>query len=102
MRLPGTLVATLVMALLLAALSLVTWRQARAREALADLDGLRRELSLMTAERNDLGNRILVLESRGRVIPAARDRLGMRTPDSAEIVWLAGIDEARAEGEGRR
>jgi cell division protein FtsL len=101
-RLPGTLAAALGMALLLAALSLVTWRQARAREALADLDGLRRELSLMAAERNDLGNRIQVLESRGRVVPAARDGLGMRTPDGAEIVWLAGVDEARAEADARR
>ena len=94
MKLPGMLIAALSVALLLAALSLVTWRQARAREALGELDGLRRELSLMTAERNELGNQIQVLESRGRVVPEARDRLGMRTPAGAEIVWLAGADVA--------
>jgi len=94
MKLPGMLVAALSGALLLAALSLVTWRQARAREVLGELDGLRRELSLMTAERNELGNQVQVLESRGRVVPEARDRLGMRTPAGAEIVWLVGADAA--------
>ncbi len=93
MRLSGSLTATLAIGLLLAALSLVTWRQARALEALADLDRLRREISLMTAERNELGNRIQILESRGRIAEEARDRLGMRTPDGAEIVWLAGATD---------
>ena len=89
MRLPVSLAATITVALLLAALSAVTWRQARAREALAELDRLRRDVSLVTAERNQLTNQIQVLESRGRVVPEARARLGMRTPDGAEIVWLA-------------
>jgi cell division protein FtsL len=89
MRFSGSLVAAVTIALLLAALSTVTWRQARAREALAELDRLRRDVSLVTAERNQLTNQIQVLESRGRVVPEARARLGMRTPDGGEIVWLA-------------
>ncbi len=93
MRLPGTLMATLALAVLLASLSMVTWRQTRALEDLADLDLLRREISLLTAERNELGNRIQVLESRGRVVAEARERLGMRTPDAGEIVWLADPSE---------
>ena len=98
MRRSGSLKASVAIALLLAALSLVTWRQARTLEALAELDRLRREVSLMTAERNELGNRIQVLESRGRVVPAAIERLGMRTPNGSEIVWLTG----RAATEARR
>jgi cell division protein FtsL len=90
MRFSAPLLTVLTVALLLAGLSLVTWRQARALESLAELDHLRREISLLTAERNDLENRVQVLESRGRVVPAARDRLDMRTPNAGEIVLLSG------------
>lgn len=90
MRLSGALLATLGVALLLAALSLVTWRQARALEALAQLDEVRGEISLMTAERNELENRLRRLESRGYIVPAARERLGMYAPGSAEIILLSG------------
>ncbi len=100
MRISGSLMATLAAALLSVALGSVTWRQARALEALAELDRLRREVSLMTAERNELGNRIQVLESRGRVVPEARDRLRMRTPNAEEIVWLS--DAAPSAGAGAR
>lgn len=98
MRLSGALLATLGVALLLAALSLVTWRQTRALEALANLDEVRSEISLMTAERNELENRIRRLESRGYVVPAARERLGMYAPSSAEIVLLPGSSEDEAGG----
>jgi len=73
----------------LLSLSLVTWRQSRAREAMAELDGLRREISLVQAERAAFERRIQSLESRGHVVPAARERLGMRTPGAANIVLLA-------------
>jgi cell division protein FtsL len=91
-RFSGALLTALSVALLLAALSLVTWRQARALERLAELDRLEREVSLLTAERNALESRIQVLESRGRVVPAARERLGMRTPsdEAGEIILLSG------------
>lgn len=79
--------ATLV---LLASLILVAWRQSRALEALAALDGVRRELSLAEGERAALERRIEHLESRARVGPEARARLGMRTPDVTEIRILAG------------
>jgi cell division protein FtsL len=74
---------------LLLSLSLVTWRQSRAREVMADLDGLRREISLVQAERAAFERRIQSLESRGHVVPAARERLDMRTPGAANIVLLA-------------
>ena len=90
MRLSGPLMTVLTAALLLAGLSLVTWRQSRALESLAELDHLRREISLLTSERHELENRIQILESRGRVVPAARDHLDMRTPNAGEIILLSG------------
>ncbi len=80
----------LAVAALLAALSLVTWRQARALDALRDLDAVERELSLVEAERAELHRRIQTLESRGRVVPLARERLDMRTPSAGEIILLEG------------
>ena len=65
----------LAVAALLAALSLVTWRQSRSHEVLAELDQLRREASLVLAERTDLERRVLFLESRGQIGRASgRDR----------------------------
>jgi cell division protein FtsL len=94
MRSANPLLVALAAALLLASLSLVTWRQARALEELAELDGLRREISLLEAERTDLETRIQALESRGRVLRAASERLGMRRPNDAsgEIVLLSGTE----------
>jgi cell division protein FtsL len=90
MRTYSVILTALAVVALLAALSLVTWRQARALEALRDLDTLQRELSLVEAERADLHRRIQTLESRGHVVPAARERLGMRTPSAGEIILLEG------------
>jgi hypothetical protein len=89
-RLAGTSLVALAAAALLASLSLVAWRQARALEALERLDGIQGELGLGEAEQADLLARIRVLESRGRVVPEAREELGMRMPDAGEIVILAG------------
>ena len=89
-RLAGTSMVALATAALLASLSLVTWRQARAMESLEQVDGIRRELSLGESERADLLSLVRVLESRGRVVPEAREELGMRMPDASEIVILAG------------
>jgi cell division protein FtsL len=75
---------------LLSSLVLVAWRQGRAMEALAALDEARRERVLAEAARDELERGIESLESRARVVPAARGRLGMRTPEAGEIVLLAG------------
>ena len=88
-RLAGTSMVALATAALLASLSLVAWRQARALEALESLDRVSRDLSLSQAEVEDLMGRVSVLESRGRIVPEARDELGMRMPDASEIVFLA-------------
>jgi cell division protein FtsL len=82
--------AALAVAVLLGALALVPWRQSRALEALAKLDQVRRQTSVATAERVDLERNIQVLESRGRVVPLARERLGMHTPSATELVILPG------------
>ena len=73
---------------LLMALVMVPWRQSRAFEALANLDELRRQTSVAEAERVDLERTIQVLESRARVVPDARDGLGMHTPATSELVIL--------------
>lgn len=101
MKPSGSFLATVSVGLLLAALSLVTWRQSRAHEALGMLDELRSEISLVTAERNELENQIRRLESRGYVVPAAEERLGMYAPTAAEIVLLSG-DRTDATPQGRR
>jgi cell division protein FtsL len=75
---------------LLSALGLVIWRQGRALQALAELDAAKRDRALLVAERADLERKIQVLESRAHVLPEARERLGMRTPEAAEMVILPG------------
>lgn len=82
----GRAAATL--AVLLGSLGLVTWRQSRALETLAELDELRRATSVARAQVVELGREIQVLGSRARVVPAARERLGMHTPDASELVIL--------------
>ncbi len=90
MRLSTPGAVALGVAALLAALSFVTWRQARVLEALAEVDRLQRELSLVEAERGELSRSLQFLETRGRVVPEAREQLGMRSPEASEIVILPG------------
>lgn len=75
---------------LLASLWGVTWRQSRALEAMSELDEIRRQTSVAEAERVDLERSIQVLESRARVVPEARERLGMHIAASTELVILPG------------
>lgn len=89
-RLSTPSLVALAFAGLLASLSLVTWRQSRALEALAELDRLQRERSLAESDLTELNRHIQFLESRGRVVPEARERLGMHSPAASEIVWLPG------------
>ncbi len=76
--------------LLLGSLGLVTWRQSRALETLGRLDAIRGQTSVAVAEQVELERHIQWLESRGRVVPEARDRLGMHTPGASEQVILSG------------
>ena len=75
---------------LLSALSLVTWRQSRAIEALAEFDRLERSLSLAESEQTELLRRIQGLASRSRMSSVAQEHLGMHHPDASEMVLLSG------------
>jgi cell division protein FtsL len=92
-RLSGPSFVALAVAALLAALSLVAWRQSRALEALAELEHVRRETALVLSEKVELERRIQFLESRQRVVPEARATLGMHTPDASEMIFLHGEPE---------
>ena len=77
-------------AALLGSLSFVTWRQARAREVLTELDRVRSEIALAEAEGTELIRRIQYLESRPRVRQWAIENLGMHQPEGDEMVLLEG------------
>lgn len=84
-RLSGPAVVALAFATLLAALSLVTWRQNQALAALERLDRVRFELSLAEAHRAELVRRIRYLESRGRVVSEARE-MGLHVSEETHIL----------------
>jgi cell division protein FtsL len=84
----GTIRLALCFAALLAALTMVIWRQSLALETLGELDRLRDGRALAEAERSDLMRRIEQLESRAHVVASAAERLGMRVPMAHEIVIL--------------
>lgn len=75
---------------LLSSLWTVTWRQGRAFQVLAQLDDVRRQISVADAELVELERSIQVLESRARIVPEARERLGMHIAASTELVILPG------------
>lgn len=93
----GTIRLALAFAALLGSLTMVIWRQSRALEVLRSVDELRSARVIVEAERSELTRRIQRLESRGRVVVAARDRLGMRVPSAAEIIILP-MEPAAATG----
>ena len=88
--LAGTSMVALAVAAFLASLSLVSWRQGQALDTLADLEVLRQECALELADLDELEGRIRHLESRGRVVSEAEERLGMREAVSSDIVHLPG------------
>ena len=89
-KLAGTSIVALAVAAFLASLSLVSWRQREALETLEFLETLQQESALEMASREELESRILHLTSRGRVVSAAGERLGMREALSSEIFLLTG------------
>ena len=78
--------------LLLAALSLVTWRQTRGVEMERVLRSLESQRALAEAERVASHRRIEELGSRSRIVRVARDRLGMHLPEDGEIVFLPAVE----------
>jgi hypothetical protein len=80
--------AVVTIAVLLGSLGYVTWRQSRALETLEEWDELRRASAVARAQVVELEREIQVLTSRARVVPEARARLDMHTPDASELVIL--------------
>jgi hypothetical protein len=92
-RLPVSLLVTLCVALFLASLSVVAWRQGRAREVMADRERVIGAIAMEIDERARLLERIRYLESRGRVTKEAEQRLGLAIPSDSSIVFLSGVDQ---------
>jgi hypothetical protein len=80
--------AAVTIAVLLGSLGLVTWRQSRALESLVEWDEVQRQVAVARAQVVELDRDIQVLTSRARVVPEARARLGMHTPDASELEIL--------------
>jgi hypothetical protein len=80
--------AAVTLAVLLGSLGLVTWRQSRALESLVEWDEVQRQVAVARAQVVELDRDIQVLTSRARVVPEARARLGMHTPDASELEIL--------------
>lgn len=78
----------LLVAVLLASLTAVVWRQSRALEVLRLTEDARRERVVEEARRSALLRRVDQLESRARISALAHDRFGMRLPEGDEIVIL--------------
>ena len=87
-RRPGWVRALGWLVLLLASLSLVTWRQTRGLTLERELWALEGRNATVEAERVELARRIEQLRSRSRILQVARDRLGMHLPQDHEIIFL--------------
>jgi cell division protein FtsL len=73
---------------LLASLTVVTWRQTEGVAREKALREVQTEHSLVAAERMELERRIQALSTRARVVRVARERLGMHLPSDGEIILL--------------
>lgn len=88
MRGQGTIRLALAFAALLAALTLVVWRQSRSLEVLRQLDEARSERAISESERAALVASIQTLEGRARIRRVAESRLGLRVPSAEDLVTL--------------
>ncbi len=80
-------------AVFLASLSLVAWRQGRAITVMTEVQELEFAIQLKRADNDDLRGSIQYLESRTRITGEAREKLGMRVPDASEQTNLQGVYE---------
>ena len=87
-RVSGVLLLALFVAAFLAALSVVAWRQGRARVVMAEREQVREAIALENEVLAELADKITHLESRRRVVQDARDRLGMHVPDARDLIYM--------------
>lgn len=87
----GIIRSALSLAVIIAALSIVAWRQSVAREVLEARDAVERHLALSADEREELERRLAVVESRSWVVAQAGERLGMRPASDRELILLPGV-----------
>ncbi len=71
----------LAIAVLLASLSLVAWRQGRALGVLAELDAVRTDMGIAGSRVSELNREIRVLRSRAWIVENAGIRLNLFKPD---------------------
>ncbi len=88
----ATVIVALGVAAIFAALSVVAWRQGRARDVMTERESVRELLALETEERSELLDEIRRLESRRHVVTEARARLGLRIPDASDVVLFPAVD----------
>lgn len=84
----GLLRAAGLLALLLASLSTVVWRQSRGAALQREVRALEAERAVAESERLRLSTRIQGLQTRARIVQVARDRLGMHLPADSEVVLV--------------
>lgn len=89
-RVPVPLREIFALAILLASLTVVAWRQSTTRETMAELDAAERELAVTADEREVLARELAGLESRLWIGAEAAGRLGMRPPGEQEVVITSG------------
>lgn len=84
--------AILVLAVVLASLTAVAWRQSTARETMEELGAAERELAIAIEEREELARELSAMETRPWIGGEAAKRLGMRAPTENEVVITSGGD----------
>ena len=87
-RISTPLTVAVLVACLLAALSVGAWRQGRAREVMAERERLQTEIVFEVDERTELQQRIRYLESRRRIRELAEESLGLRQPTDSEFNFI--------------
>lgn len=90
-RFPVSLLITLGVALFLGALSVVAWRQGRARDVVAEHERMMEAIVLELDQRAGLNQKIRDLQSRARVVRDA-EKLGLTVPSPSVVHWIAGGD----------
>lgn len=89
-RFPTSLMMALCVALFLSSLSMVAWRQGRARVVMEEREAVLGAIAMELDERTRLLDQIRHLQSYSRIRRVAADQLGLRIPADSSIVFLFG------------